>query len=146
MMNCKLFSRRWHRALRNSTAALVMMAVLLSTGCSKDEPTKPLDAAETALQSYEALYDGNCEEFLKARANYDEMPENYREALLTCYQQHVAEVNQQHGGVTKVEATRTQNDTVNNVVQVFMMVSYNDSTQEEIVVPVVKVKDEWKLK
>ena len=131
-----------------SLIVLLTAAALLQVGCSdKETPqNKPKLATEVAQQSYEALYEGKCEDYLKARANYDTMPESYRKALLTTYRQHVAEVKRNHNGVTKVEAIRTVNDTVMGVMQVYMNLTYGDKTQEEIMVPLVKVNDEWKLK
>lgn len=120
---------------------------LVYTACSKDAaPSTQKLATEVAQESYEALYNGKYEDFLKARANYDEMPQSYRDALTTSYRQHVAEVRKNHEGVTSVEAIRTENDTALGVMQVFMTVTYGDQSQEEIVVPLVKVDDEWKLK
>ena len=45
-----------------------------------------------------------------------------------------------------LKARLGQHDAALGVMQVFMTVTYGDQSQEEIVVPLVKVDDEWKLK
>jgi hypothetical protein len=58
----------------------------------------------------------------------------------------VAQQQAAHRGIDSASATRSAIDSTLGVVQVFVMLSYGDSTQEEIVVPMVQRRGEWKMK
>ena len=51
-----------------------------------------------------------------------------------------------NGSIASVKASRAINDNSLQLMQVFLLVSYADSTQEEIVVPMVEREGEWKMK
>ena len=129
-------------------------SVLLSSMllcCTAKEPAPPLDdgarAGGVALECYQALYIYNhAETFLKGRASAKSLSEEQRQQLLTLYNQHILQVGRQHGGVNRIDFSRAEPDTTINVMQVFLKMTYTDNTQEEIVVPMVKVGDEWKMK
>lgn len=101
---------------------------------------------ETAQLSYEALSQGNYEQFLAARIDGDSIPDDYRAQLLTGYKQFVSQQTNAHGGIALVEALRAQADSTLHVMQVFLALHYADSTHEEIVVPMVEFNGQWKLK
>ena len=125
----------------------MMVASLLLYSCSNGEQKSAEDmASETALRCYEALYNNLPEVFLSERINVDEMPSSYHQELLEVYRQHVKEVNREHQGVKSIEASRATMDTTLNVMQVFLILNYGDTTKEEIVVPMVKRNGKWMMK
>ena len=129
--------------------ATCFMALLLFACGSKSDSetlTSEQQAMEACRSYYEALYDGQYEIFLNGRVNADEMPESYRQAMLTNLKQHVRQVESCHHGVKDIEISHTQMDTTLHMMQVFLLVSYGDTTKEEIVVPMVEIDGEWKLK
>ena len=63
------------------------------------------------------------------------------EAAMSSAQQKKA-----HKGICSVTAGRAVADTVDHIIQVFLMINYADSVQEEIVVPMVERGGEWKMK
>ena len=100
-----------------------------------------------ALECYKALYIHNrAETFLKGWVSANSLSEEHRQQLLTLYRQHVQQVNRLHGGVNRIDFSRTEPDTALNVMQVFLKMTYTDNTQEEVVVPMVQVDGEWKMK
>lgn len=101
---------------------------------------------EAARQSYAALAQGDYEQFLAMRADVENMPSGYREELLTAYRQFVSQQAHAHGGIALVEALRAEADSTLRVMQVFLTLHYGDSTHEEIVVPMVELNGQWKLK
>ena len=117
---------------------------LLAFGCSQRTPEQ--QAMETALESYEALIAGNYEAFLLGRAHMDSIPDSFREQLLVSYKQFLRQQQAAHQGISAIEATRSQTDSLSQTIQVFLMVHYADSTMEEIVVPMVECNGEWKMK
>ena len=126
-----------------AVAAGVAAAVLLAAcgGKSAEE-----QAMAVAQQSYEALRQGDFDEFLAARAFSAALPGGYREQLLTACRQYAHQQQSTHGGWQKVEATRARMDSTLNLMQVFLTQRYADGTAEEIVVPMVLVEGEWRMK
>ena len=95
---------------------------------------------------YQRLASGHCEDFLDGKAGADSLPQGYREQLTACYKQFVAQQDRAHQGIADVRATRAEMDSAASVMQVFLMLSYGDSTREEIVVPMVAHKGSWLMK
>ena len=126
-----------------------LLAFLLLLGgfasCGKGLSAE-VQAAAAAEKYYQALYDNHTGDFLKGCAGADSMPAAYCEELLACYERHLTKVNGQHQGVSSVHATRVQMDETLQVMQVYLLLCFGDSTQEEIVVPMVKQDEEWKMK
>lgn len=126
----------------------ICLFLLLTWGmwaCSSQ--LSPEEAAmEVAQKSYDCLLDGDYEAFLNSRADMEGAPASFREQLLVAYKQFVRLQQESHQGIALFTASRAQMDSTLQLMQVFMLVSYADSTQEEIVVPMVERNGEWKLR
>ena len=95
---------------------------------------------------YRQLAEGRCEQFLAGRAVADSLSAGYREQLVACYRQFVAQQERAHDGIADVTATRAEMDSVANVMQVFLQLCFGDSTSEEIVVPMLRHGNAWLMK
>ncbi len=95
---------------------------------------------------YRQLAEGRCDQFLAAKMGADSLPQGYREQLVACYKQFVAQQKRAHKGIADVTATRAEMDSAANEMQVFLMLNYGDSTREEIVVPMVAHRGSWLMK
>ena len=113
-------------------------------GCGKG--TAEEQAMKSAADCSASLLEGDYDGFLGGRAGMDSIPDSFREQLLVSYKQFVHHQQQAHLGIRAVEPVRAVADSSLNVMQVFLLVSYADSTQEEIVVPMVEHNGEWKMK
>ena len=58
----------------------------------------------------------------------------------------VEQQQDEHKGMVKVIVLSAKADTAHHVADVFLQVVYGDSTKEQIVVPMVEVKDAWKMR
>ena len=111
-------------------------------------------ATEAALNIYQQLLEGNTAEFLNGKALVDSLPAGRNRQQTLAYEQYVNDISKKHGGLQGV--TRSTNaaryDSIaaaapfDHFVHVFLLLSFNDSTQEEITVPMVLVNGEWKMK
>ena len=125
--------------------ALVLAVVLGLCGCAEKTPEQ--QAIDTVLESFEGLIEGDYEAFLNGRSGMDSIPDSYREQLLVAYKQFIHQQRKAHGDISSIVALRTQTDPVARQMLVFLMVNYADSTNEEIVVPMVEDADGlWKMK
>ena len=133
-----------------TVAATILLATALLCCTSKESATPLNDEARAggvALKCYKALYiENRAEQFLNGSLSYDSLSSEQRQQLLTFYNQHVAQVGREHGGVNSIDFLRAEPDTALNVMQVFLKMTFTDNTQEEIVVPMVLADGEWKMK
>ena len=113
-------------------------------GCS--EKSKEEQAMEAAQEYYDALLQGDYETFLNGRIHMDSIPESFREQLLVGFKQFVRQQQEAHQGIENFQPTRVVEDSLLQMMQVFMMVNYSDSTHEEIVVPMIEQDGKWKMK
>ena len=130
----------------------VICYLSFSVACSRMSPEE--QATEAALNIYQQLLEGDTAAFLNGKALIDSLPAGRSRQQALAFGQYVKDIAQQHGGLQGV--TRSSNaaryDTIaaaapfDHFVHVFLLLSFNDSTQEEITVPMVFVNDEWKMK
>lgn len=121
-----------------------MMSLLGLVGCS--EVSREDKAKEAAQEYYAALLQGDYQTFLEGRVHMDSIPDSFREQLLTAYKQFMHQQQEAHNGVVSFEPARVVDDSLLQVMQVFMLVNYADSTHEEIVVPMVEHQGKWMMK
>ncbi|MBP5339479.1 MAG: hypothetical protein J6Z14_09325 [Prevotella sp.] len=122
--------------------SLAAVVLLLACGSKSAEQ----QAMKVAQQGYEALLEGDFDKFLSVRAFSANLPDGYRDQLLTACRQYAHQQQSVHGGWQAVEATRAQMDSTLNVMQVFLLLQYNDGTTEETVVPMVLEEGKWRMK
>ena len=130
---------------------LAFSALLLALSCwlSCSEKQSPeQQAAEAAQSFYQRLLDGYPDGFLAGRAVYDQLPADYREQLVKANEQYVKDMQEKHAGLRSVTISPNvgRADSTLHVVYAFLLLSYGDTTQEEITVPMVLVDGEWKMK
>ena len=105
-------------------------------------------AAEAAQSYYQRLLDGYPDGFLAGKAAYDEMPADYRDQLVKANEQYMKDVEQKHNGLRSVVVSPNVGriDSTLHVVYAFLLLSYGDSTKEEVTVPMVQVDGDWKMR
>ena len=127
------------------TRLLALFALTLLLSCSS--PLSPEQQAALAAEGYyRHLLAGEYDQFLEGRAGADSLPADYREQLLTGYLQFMAQQQDKHGGITAVSVSNVRTDSLDRYTSVFLLLSYGDSTQEEIVVPMVEHNGSWRMK
>ena len=124
---------------------LPLILVVLLTACS--HPSKEEMASLAAKGYYEHLIKGETEQFLAGRVGADGLPESYRSQLLDAYRQFVAQQEQNHLGIQEVRVVRAQTDSLADYTNVFLTLCFGDSTNEEIVVPMVEQGEgRWRMR
>ena len=103
-------------------------------------------AALAAKGYYTHLVKGEYEQFLEGKAGGDSLPDAYREQLLTGYKQFMAQQQTAHRGIREVQVSTARKDTLADYVSVMLILCYGDSTNEEIVVPMVEHNGCWRMK
>ena len=70
----------------------------------------------------------------------------YRSQMLDNLRQFMARQAQEHRGVLEVRVSNATTDTVQQLTNVFLVLCFADSTNEEIVVPMVERHGAWRMK
>ncbi len=124
----------------------VFLSLLLLTACSKKTPEE--EAALAAKSYYDKLVEGYTEGFLEGKVDVDSLPSEYCDQLLEAYKQYMSEVEKKHGGIREVRISDNvgRTDSTLRLTYAFLMLCYVDSTQEEIVVPMIHSGDDWRMK
>ncbi len=122
------------------------LCTLLTASCKKEE-IKPEDVALQAAKAYyDQLLQGDYDAYLEGMLKGDSVAPDYRSQLKLNMQMYIERQKAEHKGISKVTALRATSDTVLHTVNAFLALAYADSTEEEIIVPMVEKNGVWYLK
>ena len=128
---------------------IVLLAVLAACGSATKEELASLAAKgyydHLIHGEYEQFYEGMDQRTLPdGTALSDEAA--YRSQMLDNLRQFMARQAQEHRGVLEVRVSNATTDTVQQLTNVFLVLCFADSTNEEIVVPMVERQGTWRMK
>ena len=128
---------------------IVLLAVLAACGSA----TKEELASLAAKGYYDHLIHGEYEQFyegmdLRTLSDGTTLSDEavYRSQMLDNLRQFMARQAQEHRGVLEVRVSNATTDTVQQLTNVFLVLCFADSTNEEIVVPMVERHGAWRMK
>lgn len=122
---------------------LGVFAVLVSS-CGNASPEEMASLA--AKGYYDHLLRGEYDNFLEGKDGMDSIPDDYREELLTAYKQFMALQEKEHHGIREVRIANAKTDTIQKYTNVFLVLCFGDSTNEEVVVPMTERDGRWRMK
>ena len=130
---------------RVDIVVLGILCILVGlAACS--QPTPEELASLAAKGYYDHLIHGEYESFLEGM-DLPEAPE-YRSQLLDNYRQFMATQQSSRGGIREVRIVRAKTDSIQKqpYTNVFLTLCFGDSTNEEIVVPMVERDGRWRMR
>ena len=130
-------------------AVIVLLAALAACGSA----TKEELASLAAKGYYDHLIHGEYEQFYEGM-DQRTLPDGttlsdeavYRSQMLDNLRQFMARQAQEHRGILEVRVSNATTDTVQQLTNVFLVLCFADSTNEEIVVPMVERQGAWRMK
>ena len=134
--------------MRKRLVGIVGLFVFLGMlGMSCGNPTAEEMASLAAKGYYEHLIHGEYEQFLQGKAGLNKhSEEEYWNQLRDNCHQFVHQQEQAHRGIHEVRVVNAKTDTLQKYTNVFMMLCFGDSTNEEIVVPMVERDGRWYMR
>ena len=134
--------------MRKSLVRIVgLLGFLGILGMSCGNPTPEEQASLAAKGYYEHLIHGEYEQFLKGKAGlHKHSEEDFWNQLRDNCHQFVHQQEQAHRGIHEVRVVNAKTDTLQKYTNVFMMLCFGDSTNEEIVVPMVERDGRWYMR
>ena len=130
---------------------LALFAALL-VACGSG-PSREELASLAAKGYYDHLIHGEYEQFYEG-LDHRTLPDGtalsdddaYRSQMLDNLRQFMAQQEQAHRGVLEVRVSNATTDTVQQLTNVFLVLCFADSTNEEVVVPMVERNGAWRMK
>ena len=134
--------------MRKSLVGIVgLLGFLGILGMSCGNPTAEEMASLAAKGYYEHLIHGEYEKFLQGKDGLNMHSEvDYWNQLRDNCHQFVHQQEQAHRGIYEVRVVNAKTDTLQKYTNVFMMLCFGDSTNEEIVVPMVERDGRWYMR
>ena len=128
---------------------IVLLAVLAACGSATKEELASLAAKgyydHLIHGEYEQFYEGMAQRTLSDGTTLSDEAV-YRSQMLDNLRQFMARQAQEHRGVLEVRVSNATTDTVQQLTNVFLVLCFADSTNEEIVVPMVERQGTWRMK
>lgn len=130
------------------TFFLLLLAVLCCTACSRKKPgiDHGAVAAQAARRYYRQLLAGKYENFYKGLNMTDSVPESFHRQMLTNLEQYRQRQDTLHGGVKAVRIHGAQFSGKDSTASAYLVFSYGDGSEEQIVVPMVKRRHVWLMR
>ena len=125
---------------------MIFMMGLFFSSCREEKSDPGYLAGIAAKGYYDLLLEGKYKEFVDGYNQSYRLPNGYQDQLLMNAKMFVEQQQDEHKGMVKVNVLNAKADTTHHVADVFLQVVYGDSTKEQIVVPMVEVKDAWKMR
>ena len=131
--------------MRKSLIGIVGLLGIFGMSCGN--PTAEEMASLAAKGYYEHLIHGEYEKFLQGKDGLNKHTEReYWNQLRDNCHQFVHQQNEAHRGIHEVRVVNVKTDTLQKYTNVFMMLCFGDSTNEEIVVPMVERDGRWYMR
>ncbi|MBQ1669497.1 MAG: hypothetical protein II066_02620 [Prevotella sp.] len=125
---------------------LLFIVLVFLALCACSSPTPEEMASLAAKGYYEHLLKGEYDKFLEGKAGSDSLPEAYRRQLLAGYKQFLSQQNSLHNGINEIRVINARRDTILNYTNVFLMLCFGDSTNEQVSVPMIEHNGRWRMK
>lgn len=133
------------KRLLYSVASIAYMAIMMSA-CTKGETKPDFAAAEAAKEYYDSLANGGYEYFTNRAYRPERIPDSYAEQLVANTKMYWHSLCDERGGLHEIRISDCRNDSIGANAYAFLLLCFNDSTKEEIVVHMERHDDVWWMK
>ena len=130
--------------MRTKSVLTVLFGSMLFLACSLSSEEM---ASLAAKGYYDHLIKGEYEQFLEGKELLPTSDDaNFRSQLVENYRRFMAAQQTAHGGIREVRIVRAKTDSLQSYTNVFLTLCFGDSTNEEIVVPMVEKEGRWRMR
>ena len=126
---------------------LVILAAMLVIACGGKGDDNPSEmAGRTAKLYYENLLHGRYDVFVDGFYRPDSIPSSYRSQLIDNARMYVAQMNDDHHGLARVDLIHATADTARNEGRAFLLLCFVYFTLVVVVVPMVRIENLWMMR
>lgn len=119
---------------------------LVFASCKKETPDPGYFAGIAAKGYYDLLLEGKYNDFVAVYNQPNRISKGYHEQLLLNARMFMEQQQEEHKGLAGIYVLHAKADTARHVADVFLQMVYGDSTKEQVVVPMVLVHGDWKMR
>lgn len=129
---------------------LLLTSICLLTACygkqaQTDNQADCEEADSAAVTYYMLRANGKYAEYVSAMHSCDSMPDAYRNNMALMLEQHQAEVMKRKKGVKRANVIRCELHNNAHMANVFLNVTFNDGSQEEVIMPMILDGKQWRI-
>jgi len=125
---------------------MILSIGLVFASCKKETPDPGYFAGIAAKGYYDLLLEGKYNDFVAGYNQPNRIPKGYHEQLLLNARMFMEQQQEEHKGLAGIRVLHAKADTARHVADVFLQMVYGDSTKEQVVVPMVLVRGDWKMR
>lgn len=125
---------------------MILSIGLVFASCKKETPDPGYFAGIAAKGYYDLLLEGKYNDFVAGYNQPNRIPKGYHEQLLLNARMFMEQQQEEHKGLAGIHVQHAKADTARHVADVFLQMVYGDSTKEQVVVPMVLVHGDWKMR
>lgn len=125
---------------------MILSIGLVFASCKKETPDPGYFAGIAAKGYYDLLLEGKYNDFVAGYNQPNRIPKGYHEQLLLNARMFMEQQQEEHKGLAGILVLYAKADTARHVADVFLQMVYGDSTKEQVVVPMVQVHGDWKMR
>lgn len=125
---------------------MILSIGLVFASCKKETPDPGYFAGIAAKGYYDLLLEGKYNDFVAGYNQPNRIPKGYHEQLLLNARMFMEQQQEEHKGLAGIHFLHAKADTARHVADVFLQMVYGDSTKEQVVVPMVLVRGDWKMR
>lgn len=130
-----------------SLAGVVFSILLFVTGsCSCGGGKDKREIGKVAVGYVESLYGGDFNKAALHTTGADQASPQYREHLSLLYRNVVENNLSEHGALKKVECYNIKEDNEHHCADVYMRLTFADSTVQDILLPMEEHSGQWLMK
>lgn len=119
---------------------------LVFASCKKETPDPGYFAGIAAKGYYDLLLEGKYNDFVAGYNQPNRISKGYHEQLLLNARMFMEQQQEEHKELAGIHVLHAKADTARHVADVFLQMVYGDSTKEQVVVPMVLVHGDWKMR
>ena len=125
------------------------MMTASTVGCKKhveaEDHTTVEEVDSAAIRYYKLRSAGQYKDYVNAMQSCDGMTEAYKNHTALLLEHHQTEVNKERKGVKNVTIVRSEMHNNDKMANVFLSVSFNDGSTEEVMIPLVHDGKQWRI-
>ena len=125
---------------------MILSIGLVFASCKKETPDPGYFAGIAAKGYYDLLLEGKYNDFVAGYNQPNRIPKGYHEQLLLNARMFMEQQQEEHKGLAGIHVLHAKADTARHGADVFLQMVYGDSTKEQVVVPMVLVRGDWKMR
>lgn len=128
--------------------SIITFASLLLTSCGANNDASKGDDSQTmtdtmAVYYYKLRANGQYEDYVASMHSCLNTTNDYKQRMIRMLQHHQNEILKEKKGVNRVQVIKTTMHDNNKMANVYLNVTYNDSSHEEIIFPLVSENGKW---